>query len=536
MSSRSRSGLRTIPAAAGAGGLLGLALIAPALGFADAGPGLAWTRLLGGLILLAVLFRLWSSLRGSWASLLGGFAAGLGFFGVALHWLGSSANPDPGSFVLREAVTAAGAMWLFVPWWALWWWAAHGLTRFAGRSAMAPLAFVTAFGGSNLLLGDLAWGIPMAPLTLLTLDTLLAGLLPLIGQFGVDTVLVALGTALGHSVRPDRAGWLAGGLLTSAGATAAAQLLTPTIPDAAPPGAPTVHLVQPALPHVALLPPETGHEIVHGAVLMGIEQGMEAGATLVVLPEGAVLNDLTAEDGLVREIAARLPEGATVLVGFRRAEARVGADGGFTVTPFNSVMLIEPGGAVATHDKAHLVPFGETMPGLLFALGFDVIAGPPGGFGAGPAIGVFEGVAELPPFALAICYEAVLTGAVSREAQGAKWVLNLSAETLFRGTIGPRLLLDHMRLRAIETGRPMLRATAHAYSGVIAADGTVVELFGAEEAGGLTVAVPPARQTIFWRHGYAPLHGALGIALGALLVTGFGSRVRDRLAGVRSNL
>jgi apolipoprotein N-acyltransferase len=297
-----------------------------------------------------------------------------------------------------------------------------------------------------------------------------------------------------------------------------------------------VHLVQPALPHVALLPPETGHEIVHGAVLMGIEQGVEAGATLVVLPEGAVLDDLTAEDDLVREIAARLPEGATVLVGFRRAEARVGADGGFTVTPFNSVMLIEPGGAVATHDKAHLVPFGETMPGLLFALGFDVIAGPPGGFGAGPAIGVFEGVAELPPFALAICYEAVLTGAVSREAQGAKWVLNLSAETLFRGTIGPRLLLDHMRLRAIETGRPMLRATAHAYSGVIAADGTVVELFGAEEAGGLTVAVPPARQTIFWRHGYAPLHGALGIALGALLVTGFGSRVRDRLAGVRSNL
>lgn len=321
----------------------------------------------------------------------------------------------------------------------------------------------------------------------------------------------------------------------SVGATAAAQLFTPTIPDAASPGAPTVHLVQPALPHVALLPPETGHEIVHGAVLVGIERGVEAGATLVVLPEGAVLDDLTAKDGLVREIAARLPEGTSVLVGFRRAEARVRADGGFAVTPFNSVMLIGPEGAVATHDKAHLVPFGETMPDLFFALGFDVIAGPPGGFGAGPSIGVFEGVAGLRPFALAICYEAVLTGAVSREAQGAEWVLNLSAETLFRGTIGPRLLLDHMRLRTIETGRPMLRATAHAYSGVIAADGTVVELMDAEEAGGLTVPVPPARPTLFWRHGYAPLHGALGVAFGSLLLAGAASRFRHRLARSSSN-
>ena len=529
---------------AGTGAILGFLQLLPAAGLEhtpSAAPRLA--LVLAG---LTILYRLWRRLLALPTALGGGLVVGLAYFGVSLHFLGASANPDPSTFIWHEAVTTAGAMMLFVPWWGGWFLLARGLARAVQVPTLEPLAFVLAFAVSDLLLGDLVMGLPLAPLALFVLDTPLSGLVRLTGQLGSDLALVGVGAALGHwtslaaelrDERPKHSAQprLALGpslSLVAVGACAwmgAPRGAAPTRDDASV--GPVVHLVQPALPHPAFLPPDRAEEIVRQAILQGIQNGVRAGAQVIVLPEGALLDDLTASPSALATLAEQLPQGTVLVAGFKRAEVTSGPDGAFDVRPFNSVGLIGhqdavggkaeaadvgPGQLLRVMDKAHLVPIGEVLPPGFAALGFDVLAGPSGGYARGPQIAVVSELPGVAPFAVLICFEAVLTGAVSRETQSATWLLNISSETSFRGTVGPRFLLDHMRLRALESGRPMLRATAHAYSGLIGADGSLVALLPPEAASGITVEVPASRPTPFGRLGYAPFYGVLAAGLSVL--------------------
>ncbi|NJM82517.1 MAG: hypothetical protein HC844_08470 [Tabrizicola sp.] len=88
-------------------------------------------------------------------------------------------------------------------------------------------------------------------------------------------------------------------------------------------------------------------------------------------------------------------------------------------------------------------------------------------------------------------------------------MLNISSEGLLRGTIGPTLTLDQTRIRALETGRPILRSTAHAFSGVIGSDGSVGAVLAPEVSGGVAVSIPPRRPTVFaslGRFAFVPLY------------------------------
>jgi apolipoprotein N-acyltransferase len=521
MTTRHESGL-SLPAATLSGAVLGAALgalhLLPALA-GDFAVVLAAPRLVVTVGLLAGLYLLWCRVSG-WRALATGFAAGLGYFGVALHWLGSSANPDPATFIVREVVLTAGALWLFVPWWTLWFGIAPALRRRTGSGLPAALGFAAVFSAANIGLGDLVLGIPMAPLSVAVLDTPAMPLLRILGQFGVDALLVLAAAILGEVVlRSRRVAALA---MATAALAAFAYTPAPRAAPAEPQGA-LVYLVQPSLPHVSMIQPDEVLAVVHGAMEEAIRDGVAAGARLVVLPEGAVLADLTADPALVSRLAALLPPDGALVAGFSRAESRTASDGSFSVRPYNSAAVIDAGGLASVIDKAHLVPFGETMPEVFFRLGFDVVAGPAGGYGHGPRIGVVDSVKGFTPFALLICYEAMVSGAVSREAAGAHWFLNISAETLFRGTVGPRLVLDQARMRAVESGLPMLRATGHAYSGVIGPDGGVSQVLVPEHQGGVAVRVPAAMPTPFSRWGYLPLHvatiAALAGAIGAGAVT-----------------
>lgn len=526
---RPRSALRNIILSFCVGLALGVVHIASALGLE--GSFVAAVRLAISIGLLAMLYAIWRQTHGVAASTIAGLLAGLGYFGAALYWLGSSANPDPNGFIFREVILTAGALCLFFPWWGLWFGGAKALARWAHSDLVA---FILFFSVANLLLGDLVYGMPMAPISLAALDTPMAGLLTLIGQFGLDTLLVSAGALIAISVGTT----LPRALLASAVLSAA--LVAVPIPDprsTLPDGAgPRVYLAQPALPHVSMIDPNRVLEIVHGEMYRQVQAGVAAGASLIVLPENAMLDDLTSNAEIVSEIAALLPPSTVVLTGFGRVEV-IGEGADFTVLPYNSSMLIGRDGTLGIFDKAHLVPFGETMPQLFFDLGFDVVAGPAGGYGSADRISVIggtEGVAT-PPFALLICYEAMLSGAVARETDGANWLLNISAETLFRGTIGPRILLDQVRMRAIETGLPVLRATAHAYSGVIAPSGTLISVLDAEDRSGIIADIPQPVPTMFRSAGYLPLYVVLGIFAMALSIGRFLRRNDTSLATRTSN-
>lgn len=494
------------------GSFIGLAHISGALGLHQPLP-----RLTATVVLIGILYRLWASLGGFWASAGAGLLTGAGYFGVAVHWLGSAANPDPATFIVGELWMAFGALWLFIPWWGVWFVLARALCPSSdpGGSASA-YAFAGSFSVANLALGDFVMGIPMAPLSLVALDTPLASLFTVVGQFGVDLALIGAGTALGVMS-------LHGKALAPAVASIllAVSVLAPRPAPGVPPldatakaassahGAPVVWLAQPSLPHPSMMDPLAIDHTVKMSNRAQIAAGIASGASLVVLPEGAVLADMVAEPMEAQALAAMLPVGTSLLAGFPRVEAESTAEG-LMVQPYNSAMLLNAAGPVAIYDKAHLVPFGETMPAVLFWLGFDVIAGPSGGLARGPGIRAFQrDPADSRSFALLICYEALLPGAVSREIGQADWLLNISSEALLRGTIGPAITLDQTRIRALETGRPILRSTAHAFSGLIGSDGAVRVILAPEVSGGVAVSIPPRQKTMFASFGpfaFAPLY------------------------------
>lgn len=124
-----------------------------------------------------------------------------------------------------------------------------------------------------------------------------------------------------------------------------------------------------------------------------------------------------------------------------------------------------------TYSKTHLVPFGETIPpGFSWFMQLATI--PMSSFARGPE--------RQPPLAVAgrqvavnICYEDAFGEEIIAALPQAGILANLSNTAWFGRSLAQPQHLQIARMRAIETGRPMLRATNTGMTAVIAADGTV---------------------------------------------------------------
>ena len=169
----------------------------------------------------------------------------------------------------------------------------------------------------------------------------------------------------------------------------------------------------------------------------------------------------------------------------------------------NAVMTVHADGTLGPrYDKAHLVPYGEYLPmrPILSAIGLSRLA--PGDIdfwpGAGPRtldLGRFGKVG------LQICYEIIFSGQVVDRAHRPDFIFNPSNDAWF-GSWGPPQHLAQARLRAIEEGLPVIRATPTGISAVIDADGRALESLPMHAAGRIDALVPPAHApTPFARHG-----------------------------------
>ncbi len=100
-----------------------------------------------------------------------------------------------------------------------------------------------------------------------------------------------------------------------------------------------------------------------------------------------------------------------------------------------------------------------------------------------------------------ICYEIVFSGEVVDRANRPDFIFNPSNDAWF-GSWGPPQHLAQARLRAIEEGLPVIRATPTGISAVIDADGRIRESLPMYAAGRIDTVVPPAHApTLFARHG-----------------------------------
>ena len=123
-----------------------------------------------------------------------------------------------------------------------------------------------------------------------------------------------------------------------------------------------------------------------------------------------------------------------------------------------------------------------------------------------------------------ICYEIIFSGQVADRAHRPRMLFNPSNDAWF-GRWGPPQHLAQARMRAIEEGLPIVRATPNGISAVIAADGALLATVPHMKAGAIEAALPPAAApTLFSRLG----NWAAGMVVALLLLAALVLRRRAR--------
>jgi len=510
-------------------GFAALCAAAIAAGLLNAASFGTWSHWVLNLLAMTGLFCLMNhaarrgATAGAQALLAGCFS--MAWFASGLSWLYISMHDVGG----MPAAMAALAVLLFAAYLSLYPAAASWLAwRVAAKAG--PFALAVATGGAwtlgECLRGWVFTGFPWLSIGYAQIDGPMAGMAPLVGVFGVGglTVTVAAlwaATLVPHhrpapfrSARSDsgRRKWMpalvALGLLAAPLASSPGQWTQPHGPEL------SVRLLQGNVPQDLKFRPDRSL----AAMQSYLAQFESGGAALTLLPETAwtVPWNRTPPE-LAERVLAHTARGHAVAIGMpllRQTETG-------NWLPTNSVVLfsaesIRAGSAPPQYDKRHLVPFGEFVP-WGFGWFVKLMNIPLGDFGRGRA--------DQMPFevggqrvALNICYED-LFGEEIREAlrpeRDATVLANISNIAWFGQSNALPQHLQISRMRSLETGRPMLRATNTGMTAAIDAQGRVVAQLPPHVVGALDVKVQGTRGlTPFARFGNLP---AILLALAALL-------------------
>ena len=443
-----------------------------------------------------------------------GWWFGLGQFTVGLNWIATA-------FTFQAAMPA----WLG-------WIAVVLLSLYLAVFPALAAGFASALGGgdrlrTSLLLagtwaiaewarGFLFTGFPWNPIGVLWLDLPVAQAARLIGTFGLSALFVLTAGALGMFVRGNGRGVA---LTLALPVTAAVYGLATA---GAPPPTPTrITVVQPDIGQDKRWSEAAESE--REARMAYLSQRTANGPRLLLWPESGVTAYLEDEPAARARLALLLKPGDLLLTG---GIGLVRDKTGDVTAARNSLFVLGPDGRLLSrYDKAHLVPYGEYLPmrPFLSALGLSRLA--PGDFDFLPGPGP-RGLA-LPGFGtvgVQICYEIVFSGHVVDRAGRPRFIFNPSNDAWF-GRWGPPQHLAQARLRAIEEGLPVVRATPTGISAVIAADGRLEASLGWHAAGRIDAPLPaPLPPTLFARAG-----NVLPLLLALLLVAaGFAVRREER--------
>ncbi|MFM5932430.1 MAG: apolipoprotein N-acyltransferase [Novosphingobium sp.] len=402
----------------------------------------------------------------------------------------------------------------------------------AWHARRRPLALVLAFAGcwtiSEWLRSWVFTGFAWNPTGVALLGPHdgqgLAMLTRWIGVYGLSGVLVLLAGLL-LAISRSRRGALAAGALVAA---LAPMLVTGTI--AAPKGWMPFTLVQPNIPQEQIADPTTYEDQFQRVARQSVPD-RRGQKRLVLWPESGVPdylhegypryfyeeNTYAGDPALARRrIGAVAGPGALVLTGANdlvmQGDAIIGAR--------NVVSVIDAGGALrGSYAKAHLVPYGEYLPmrSLLEPLGLSRLVAGTLDFLPGPGPGTID-LGAYGKAGVQICYEIVFSGEVVDRAARPDFIFNPTNDGWF-GRWGPPQHLAQARLRAIEEGLPVLRATTNGISAVIDADGIVRGTIARNVEGRIDGLVPPPHEpTLFARAGNMLALGFAAILLALSLL------------------
>ncbi len=189
---------------------------------------------------------------------------------------------------------------------------------------------------------------------------------------------------------------------------------------------------------------------------------------------------------------------------------------------FNSAVLLgnpaQPytGTETNRYNKHHLVPFGEYVPfGSVLDWMREVFVLPvnlsQGDFVQKPLL------AKGQKFNLAICYEVIFGHQVQQNqlAQNADYLLTITNDAWFGSSIGPHQHFQMARMRALELGKPLIRAANTGITAVVDASGQISAQIPQFEEGVLTTPIQPTTgQTPYGRFGRWILYALCLVLIG----------------------
>ncbi|MDP1605259.1 MAG: apolipoprotein N-acyltransferase [Rhodocyclaceae bacterium] len=420
------------------------------------------------LLALAGLLRLWQVAPAPRGAAWLGFSWGLGFFLTGVSWVYVSLH-DVGGMAAPLAVIAT---LLFCCWLALF---PALVGYFYRRLASADfwrnaLLFAGLWMLAEWLRGVLLTGFPWLALGYSqTPPSPLAGFAPVLGSYGIGLLAALIAAALAFGLR-RRGAWLL--ILALFGSGALLRGMDWTQPVGAPV---SVSLLQGNIPQSLKWTPERLPLSIETYTRLALENP----AALTVLPETAL--PLFFHE-VPREVLQALTQHGDVLVGMAVRHREGGYVNGAIAIQKDAV---PPAPTLQSYAKQHLVPFGEYVPPG-FAWFFGLVNIPMSDFSAGPARQAPLAIAGQ-QIAANICYEDLFGEEIIRSLPAATLLINLSNTAWFGDSLAQPQHLQIARLRALETGRMMLRATNTGITAAIAPDGRVLAALPAFTAGALQI-------------------------------------------------
>ncbi|MFC7298988.1 apolipoprotein N-acyltransferase [Herminiimonas aquatilis] len=392
------------------------------------------------------------------------FCFGIGKFGAGVSWIYISLHTYGG----MAPVSATLATFLFCAYLSLFPALFGGICwrfRYSGFSFLAlfvPAIWVV----TEWLRGTLLTGFPWLAVGYSQIPgSSLAGYAPIIGVYGVSALVVFTATmflAIQTTRRMARIASIA--ILSIAWVLGAClQQIDWTAPSSAPF---RVALLQGNIPQDLKWRPNQLNDTLDTYYLLA----KQSDASLIVMPETAMplyKDQLpTAYANKLKELA--IAKRADMIVGI--AERILDKD---SPTYFNSAVSIGPS-VSHTYRKQHLVPFGEYIPAEpLFAWALNILQIPLTDLSPGeamqPAMQLSVG-----KVAINICFEDVFGEEIIHAAPEANVLVNMSNLAWFGDSLALPQHLQIAQMRALETGRFMLRATNTGMTAIINERGRIL--------------------------------------------------------------
>ena len=431
-----------------------------------------------GIVMPAVLFASWlhsTPARAAWR----GFLFGLGMFGVGISWVYVSLHNFGNMPVLLAALTVLLLTMVLAAFPAMTGYLQARLFGFAGATPMivaVPALWVLFEWSRSWVLTGFPWlniGYSQVPGPL-------GGFAPWLGVYGVTWVSILSATLFVQGLRDRRSAWRL--CVPAVVALWVAGWFAGSVEWVRAVDSPVrVALVQGNVPLQIKWRPRHRQAILERYFNLSAKA---PDAELVIWPEAAMPAYLDQIDPaylarLRRESGNRARD---FLIGVVERDVDSGEF-------YNSVVSVgaEPG----TYRKRHLVPLGEYLPlksVLNWLLRYMEI--PMSDFSAGAADQAPMQAAGQ-PIAVSICYEDAFGQEIIRSLPRATMLVNVSEDSWFGDSLAPHQRLQMAQMRAMETGRPVLRASNNGLSAVIDPRGNVLALAPQFVQTVLTVDVQP---------------------------------------------